>query len=304
MASGAKLHAGAAREPPERCRGPYRVADPWSTRQSLAGVGAHAVQYPPLRFGALQEEHSPHCVAPPPGVEPPLMPGCPARDEFWQPMMGARPTRQHSEPAPSATREAPVIRRAATARRRAEDGSLRRQLCRGLDRIEQVATEARRRNLEVTRCLNQVQADIAQVTQKMMSARQRGRGDGAEQEAAGPSMSAKPVNVSTSSPLRCRAGPVGRSRCRVDADGDGARPRTADAQPPERWPSTAPLNAAVCAGIRSQLLAARGSSDAEKRSLVKGMLVRWHPDRNPEQVALATEVFQYIQQEKRLLEHC
>lgn len=54
-------------------------------------------------------------------------------------------------------------------------------------------------------------------------------------------------------------------------------------------------------GVRNELLSLRSRTEADRRALVKRLLVKWHPDRNPESSELATAVFQYIQQEKKVL---
>jgi len=53
--------------------------------------------------------------------------------------------------------------------------------------------------------------------------------------------------------------------------------------------------------VRQQLLTMLDRSEPEKRAFVKRLLVKWHPDRNPESVEVATAIFQYIQQEKQHL---
>jgi len=50
--------------------------------------------------------------------------------------------------------------------------------------------------------------------------------------------------------------------------------------------------------VRAQLAAARSRSEAEQKAIVKRLLVKWHPDRNPESTETATAMFQFIQQEK------
>lgn len=56
--------------------------------------------------------------------------------------------------------------------------------------------------------------------------------------------------------------------------------------------------ASVKEALRAQLLSVRGYPEAEQRAVVKNLLVKWHPDRNADQVELATVIFQYIQQQK------
>eukprot|EP00930_Biecheleria_cincta_P049907 TRINITY_DN3510_c0_g1_i1.p1 TRINITY_DN3510_c0_g1~~TRINITY_DN3510_c0_g1_i1.p1 ORF type:complete len:404 (+),score=82.31 TRINITY_DN3510_c0_g1_i1:26-1237(+) len=50
--------------------------------------------------------------------------------------------------------------------------------------------------------------------------------------------------------------------------------------------------------VIAQLAAARSRSEAEQKAVVKRLLVKWHPDRNPESTKTATAMFQFIQQEK------
>eukprot|EP00971_Amphidinium_carterae_P083716 1657083-Amphidinium_carterae.1 len=58
---------------------------------------------------------------------------------------------------------------------------------------------------------------------------------------------------------------------------------------------------AVLDDVKREMLAAQSSSKAEQRALVKRLMVKWHPDRNPGSIDVATAVFQYIQQEKSSL---
>eukprot|EP00440_Ansanella_granifera_P005493 gb/GFBE01005967.1/.p1 GENE.gb/GFBE01005967.1/~~gb/GFBE01005967.1/.p1 ORF type:complete len:190 (+),score=23.45 gb/GFBE01005967.1/:1-570(+) len=50
--------------------------------------------------------------------------------------------------------------------------------------------------------------------------------------------------------------------------------------------------------VRAQLTSIKYKSEADQKAVVKKLLVKWHPDRNPESTEMATAMFQYIQQEK------
>jgi len=86
-------------------------------------------------------------------------------------------------------------------------------------------------------------------------------------------------------------------------------PQGAPARPQRSAPADDPLALEPPEGqalrvrqaVRGELLQACRHSEAEQRALVKRLLVKWHPDRNPGSVELATSVFQYIQQEKEQL---
>jgi len=277
--------------------------------------------------------------------------------------------------------------------------TLRRQICHGLSRIEKAAAEAKRRNHEVTRCLVEVQADIARITEKMVSARQRRTGTQRSSKydsatcievpphssnanmAAAAQAAARVRSCSgraapprtppgpqgawdfSSGPASGESGPGKRLRSSLLRDGRqqgpfasaGAHaaasssaswrscpatrekegvppcPRAAQSgfafggcgasapEPPPRE-TRPPLPGSATGGtdegagtiaeaaarvheaVRAELLAVRSHSEDERRAFVKRLLVRWHPDRNPESSEVATSVFQYIQQEKgRLL---
>jgi len=268
---------------------------------------------------------------------------------------------------------------------------LRRQICRGLNRIEEAAAEAKRRNREVLQCLNEVQADITRISDRMSAARQQrqqrlhpnrgapreeagrpgagacglGVGGGASGDwfsrsaapSQGPRMppptppqarrraaeaSATPQAATGSSPSQPKVGRRYRTSSLLRGSGGGqgrgaAAPpeaKEAKAEPPPctraaqegfSFGGVAPPPAAsheappmasygqsssaddmanvagVQEAIRAQLLAARHRGEAERRAAVKRLLVKWHPDRNPESVEIATAAFQYIQQEKEEL---
>jgi len=86
---------------------------------------------------------------------------------------------------------------------------------------------------------------------------------------------------------------------RSDVTADDETDLLADA----RRPHTARVFDSVAASevrraVHAQLLTVKNASDADQRLVVKRLLVEWHPDRNPSRSDLATDVFQYIQQEK------
>jgi sacsin len=58
----------------------------------------------------------------------------------------------------------------------------------------------------------------------------------------------------------------------------------------------------ACKEIRMSLNEAWKLPDKEKSKIVKRLLLKWHPDKNPENVPFCTKVFQYIQQCIRRLE--
>mmetsp|Transcript_149236 Transcript_149236/g.278314 ORF Transcript_149236/g.278314 Transcript_149236/m.278314 type:complete len:512 (+) Transcript_149236:88-1623(+) len=262
-----------------------------------------------------------------------------------------------------------------------ETVTLRKQICRGLQRVERVAAEAKRRNREVTRCLAEVQADIVRITERMCVARQRrdrrstyrdpshdagsvigskaapqrnaephaGSGTGtrarsegvkAEVPRASPSQRLPRTpgpayqrrsgsNVLRGAPLRSGGGVGGAAGQSRGAGGEGNH----DGTPPPGRPAAektpfcaraaqrgftfgggaaAAPRAALAAqaldpaqqaqeAVRGQMLSVRTSSEADRRAFVKRLLVKWHPDRNPESIETATAVFQYIQQEKERL---
>jgi len=51
--------------------------------------------------------------------------------------------------------------------------TLRRRLCRGLACVERAATEAKRRNRDVTQCLAEVQSDITRISERMQAVRRK-----------------------------------------------------------------------------------------------------------------------------------
>eukprot|EP00933_Yihiella_yeosuensis_P013052 TRINITY_DN12272_c4_g1_i1.p1 TRINITY_DN12272_c4_g1~~TRINITY_DN12272_c4_g1_i1.p1 ORF type:complete len:486 (+),score=109.22 TRINITY_DN12272_c4_g1_i1:251-1708(+) len=273
--------------------------------------------------------------------------------------------------------------------------SLRSQVNRGLHFIDEAAAEAHRRNADINRSLEEVQADITRISERMVAARtQRRRGKAAAANAASASLpKATPSSSFTSvPPLDPKWPPVaglpkaapGQRRQRGQryfAD-RSAPPRTPPAAatrpvasgtyvsasdaytrkpasrggigsrqdsrsgarhgtraPPQNQeaPSGGPCPRAAQAGfafggannqnrkgqrqeaplqefpepddgrdivrqsVRTQMLNMQGRSQEEKRATVKRLLVKWHPDRNPDSAELATSVFQYIQQEKHQL---
>uniref|UniRef100_A0A7S4T4G4 J domain-containing protein n=1 Tax=Alexandrium monilatum TaxID=311494 RepID=A0A7S4T4G4_9DINO len=288
--------------------------------------------------------------------------------------------------------------------------TLRRRLCRGLACVERAATEAKRRNRDVTQCLAEVQSDITRISERMQAVRRKqqqqqqqqqrrrsstctpgfaspggdsmfadetegwttprprtqgepgpraasyrgpdryrrpegwGRGEGcpprpethegSHRDPLRPSVLPTPPRTapprtrggrSWGSSLRGGPGPRGPAPARRAAPGREARfPRAAQegftfgagaaAHGHPRMPKTPPLNQDMWAEVpeppmddpaakaqetvRHEMLAVRGRSEADRRSFVKRLLVKWHPDRNPQSSELATAVFQFIQQEK------
>lgn len=64
-----------------------------------------------------------------------------------------------------------------------EAAALNRDICRGLNKMEHMANEAKRRNGEVNKCLAEVQADIIRISERMSAARQgRDRPGGGSRE--------------------------------------------------------------------------------------------------------------------------
>lgn len=188
---------------------------------------------------------------------------------------------------------------------------LRRQVCRGLDRIAEVASESHRRNKEVSLCLQEVQADIARISQRMSAARQQRQRDRTSiPAAAAPAQpEAKPMRPKAGSSLpppgpRIPKAP-GAAECRscprAAQSGfsfGGTKQGEENLRLPEAvFSASDPIR--DC--IRAELIAARHGSEADRRSMVKRLLVKWHPDRNPGSIELATSMFQYIQQEKSKL---
>jgi len=94
-----------------------------------------------------------------------------------------------------------------------------------------------------------------------------------------------------------RAGSIlrGPRAARPRVQPEGVERRAPPPEDPGELPETA-LKA-----VREQLLALRQRDEADRRTLLKRLLVKWHPDRNPESTELATAVFQCIQQERQQL---
>lgn len=248
-----------------------------------------------------------------------------------------------------------------------EAATLRQQICRGLSQVDAVAAEAKRRNGEVTRCLAEVQADIARITERMCAARQRK--DRRSSSYASRDLPAASSSASASSAPKARARPSasqpapppppsatpagpppsgqpsmlprrpgsehrqrrqsselrgphvgpGAQQARQPREATGTRgmqsgftfggqPRPLRAPPLEAGnaglgsASRAPdPGAQAQEAVRSQLLAMSGRPEADRKACVKRLLVKWHPDRNPDSIEEATAVFQYIQQEKERL---
>lgn len=53
--------------------------------------------------------------------------------------------------------------------------------------------------------------------------------------------------------------------------------------------------ATICKEIRVILIEAWTQDELERKRIVRRLMLKWHPDKNPENVVLATKVFQYIQ---------
>ena len=52
----------------------------------------------------------------------------------------------------------------------------------------------------------------------------------------------------------------------------------------------------ICNEIRTALIEAYTKELTVRRHLVKRLMLKWHPDKNPDRVAIATKAFQYLQQ--------
>jgi len=245
-----------------------------------------------------------------------------------------------------------------------ESDNFRRQVNRGLAYIDEAAKEAHRRNADLSRCLEEVQADITRISDRMTAARQeRIRGRAATQAAASkifanatPSMpsaaqppkataSARPFqNIHASYASRKYSAAPPRSPRSSDRPGSrampgiGARRASGRGRAPSTRTSEAPSarcsraaqegfsfgsagtarrklaseeaapqqeddnpHRATKDNVRAQMASMRHKSEAEQKAFVKQLLVKWHPDRNPDSTEMATAMFQYIQQEKEHL---
>lgn len=58
----------------------------------------------------------------------------------------------------------------------------------------------------------------------------------------------------------------------------------------------------ICAEIRNTLIDAWEKDEQERRKIIKRLWLKWHPDKNPDRVDVATKVFQYLQQCIELLQ--
>ena len=54
--------------------------------------------------------------------------------------------------------------------------------------------------------------------------------------------------------------------------------------------------ATICKEIRLVLIEAWKEDEVERKKIVRRLMFKWHPDKNPENVMVSTKVFQYIQQ--------
>ena len=52
----------------------------------------------------------------------------------------------------------------------------------------------------------------------------------------------------------------------------------------------------ICKEIRSALIEAWAMEESERRHLIRRIMLKWHPDKNPDRVEIATKAFQYLQQ--------
>mmetsp|Transcript_73861 Transcript_73861/g.175821 ORF Transcript_73861/g.175821 Transcript_73861/m.175821 type:complete len:447 (-) Transcript_73861:120-1460(-) len=260
---------------------------------------------------------------------------------------------------------------------------LSRQISKGMDRMERVATKARQQNNEAMQDLLDVQADLERLTKKVKASRESrqprsfapshasGPTDGSAvaaglmgmmheattaqrsfrsaaseipRRAASKAASAGPSPAASSS-LGSTARPPRESE--RQPDGRDARPRASSSSRVRRGPPLQPTQEPACAratqshfsfggcggggrsasqprpgagpkpsatqaaqkkapdvgnavmeAVRNEMVAARSFSKADQRAMLKRLMVRWHPDRNPDSVETATAVFQFIQQEK------
>lgn len=196
---------------------------------------------------------------------------------------------------------------------------LRRKIRRGMVGVEEAAAEAKRRNKEVTRCLAEVRTDIKRISERMKVVKQDSRhastprartaatrSGGVASELSGCS-AALPRASRAASAVPPAYVPAGR-RVRPSSLLRGRVHDTSRLPPSQPCPlsvqvASPEMNisqslAEVQDTLRVQLLSARGSREEEQRALVKKLMVKWHPDRHPENIELATSAFQFIQQEK------
>jgi len=199
-----------------------------------------------------------------------------------------------------------------------DEASLRRQVNRGLAHIDEAAKEVHRRNENLSRCLEEVQADISRISDRMQAARrerQRGR--------AATSAAASRMFTDQSQRLHTPAAQSYSHASRRYLDETSTRPKVpkTSPKPGDRgfappcpraakegfsfggWHSLRPQplgnpQQSLQDAVRAQLASLKYETKANQRAGIKRLLVKWHPDRNLESTETATSIFQFIQQEK------
>lgn len=63
-------------------------------------------------------------------------------------------------------------------------------------------------------------------------------------------------------------------------------------------PSKQELGQTEKGDVLRQLRESQNQDEALRRKTFKAMTLRWHPDKHPDDVELATEVFQFLQQQR------
>ncbi|CAE7678908.1 unnamed protein product, partial [Symbiodinium pilosum] len=215
--------------------------------------------------------------------------------------------------------------------RHTADGLFRRQVNRGLAYIDQAAKEVHMRNEHLSRCLEEVQVDISRIADRMQAARrERERGRAATSAAASrmfaepamgkqsfyaPRAAEPPVRPAASRTYFSTYARASSPRTKTSSRKsglEGESPRCARAaqegfrfggwQPPSRplseTTSIRKPDQILQDSVRAQLASLKHESKADQKAAVKRLLVQWHPDRNPESQKTATEIFQFIQEEK------
>eukprot|EP00435_Cladocopium_sp_Y103_P005742 s1456_g1.t2 len=199
-----------------------------------------------------------------------------------------------------------------------DEATLRRHVNRGLSYIDEAAKEVHRRNANLSRCLEEVQADISRISERMQAARrERQRGRAATSAAASRMFSDRQSMPQTS------AQTCGNGKRRYH-DEMSSHPKAASKPPAQQhhrgftppcpraakegfsfggWHALKPRPLAnhqqsVQDSVRAQLASLKYESKANQKAGIKRLLVKWHPDRNLESAETATSIFQFIQQEK------
>ncbi|CAL1145846.1 unnamed protein product [Cladocopium goreaui] len=198
-----------------------------------------------------------------------------------------------------------------------DEATLRRQVNRGLSYIDEAAKEVHRRNANLSRCLEEVQADISRISERMQAARrerQRGR---AATSAAAPRMFSDRQSMPQTSSQTC-----GNAKRRYH-DEMSSHSKAASKPPTQQhdrgftppcpraakegfsfggWHALKPRPLAnqesLQDSVRAQLASLKYETKANQKAGIKRLLVKWHPDRNLESAETATSIFQFIQQEK------